>query len=215
MDKLVFINSNNLSEEPFTTSKIIAKYGGQTHHSIQVLISTYEKDLKEFGVFSFEMSKPKSSKGGRPEKIYKLSESQASFLITLMKNTRQVVNFKKALVKQFYAMREELLKRRIERSDGKKERTTLTDAISRLPDGKYKEHLYSNITRLIYKILFNKTILQLKEQFNVPKKGNLRDYLPQVQLAKVKVLEERTSVLIDMGLPYEEIKLILNKYAKS
>lgn len=206
MDNLVFINSNNLYEEPYTTSKIIAKYGGQTHHSIQVLISTYEKDIKEFGVFSFQMSKPKSSKGGRPEKIYKLNEPQASFLITLMKNTRQVVNFKKALVKQFYAMREELIKRRIERHQGIKERNALTDAIKTLPNGNYKDHLYSNVTRLIYKILFNKTVIQLKKQFSVPEKGNLRDYISKTELAKVKILENQAATLIKARLPYQKIK---------
>jgi len=35
MDKLVFINSNNLNEEPYTTSKIISEYGGQKHHAVQ------------------------------------------------------------------------------------------------------------------------------------------------------------------------------------
>jgi phage regulator Rha-like protein len=215
MDKLVFINSNALSEEPYTTSRIISEYGGQKHRAIRQLIKTYINKFQKLGRVTFEMTPLKTKGGFQNVKIYKINEQQATFLITLMKNTEKVVNFKFELTKQFYEMRNQLIKRRIERSDGKKERTTLTDAISRLPDGKYKEHLYSNITRLIYKILFNKTILQLKEQFNVPKKGNLRDYLPQVQLAKVKVLEERTSVLIDMGLPYEEIKLILNKYAKN
>lgn len=38
---LVFINSNNLYEEPFTTSKIIAEYGGQEHRAVRQLIETY------------------------------------------------------------------------------------------------------------------------------------------------------------------------------
>lgn len=206
MDKLVFINSNSLSEDPFTTSKIISEYGGQTHHSIQVLISTYEKDLKEFGVFSFEMSKPKSSKGGRPEKTYKLNEQQATLLITYMKNTLQVRNFKKALVKQFYAMREELIKRRIIRVDGKKERNVLTEAIDKLQDGPYKNHMYSNCTNLIYKIAFDKNAKQLRQQLNVPEKGTLRDYFTELQLSEILKLEQQFATLIDLGFSYGEIK---------
>ncbi|WP_196008167.1 Rha family transcriptional regulator [Clostridium tyrobutyricum] len=207
MDELVFINSNNLREEPYTTSKIISEYGGQQHKNVRELIQTYIKKMKKLGkVSTFETHKPKFSKGGRPEKIYKLNEQQVTFLITLMKNTEKVVNFKFELTKQFYAMREELLKRRIERSNGIRERNSLTDAIKGLPDGKYKDHLYSNVTRLIYKILFNKTVIQLKKQFSVPEKGNLRDYISKTELAKVKILENQAATLIKARLPYQKIK---------
>lgn len=42
---------------------------------------------------------------GQKTKVYLLSEPQSTFLISLMKNTRIVVDFKKELVKQFYIMR--------------------------------------------------------------------------------------------------------------
>ncbi|MBV4417065.1 Rha family transcriptional regulator [Clostridium tyrobutyricum] len=207
MDNLVFINSNNLHAEPFTTSKIIAKYGQVQHATVQRLIRDYKKDIKEFGKLGFEI---RPSASGQKEKIYKLNEPQASFLITLMKNTRQVVNFKKALIKQFYTMREVLLKRRVERHQGIEERNALTDAIKNLPDSKYskvyKHRLYINITRLIYKILFNKTVAQLKKQFSVPEKGNLRDYIPKTELAKVKILENQAATLINARLSYQKIK---------
>lgn len=207
MDNLVFINSNNLQEEPYTTSKIISEYGGQQHKNIRELIQTYIKKMKKLGkVSTFETHKPKFSKGGRPEKIYKLNEQQSTFLITLMKNTERVVNFKFELTKQFYSMREELIKRRVERSNGVRERNSLTDAIKRLPDGNYKDHLYSNVTRLIYKILFNKTVAQLKKQFNAPEKDNLRDYIPKTELAKVKMLENQAATLINARLSYQKIK---------
>jgi phage regulator Rha-like protein len=206
-NKLVFINSDNLREEPYTTSKIISEYGGQQHKNVRELIQTYIKKVKKLGkVSTFETHKPKFSRGGRPEKIYKLNEQQATFLITLMKNTEKVVNFKFELTKQFYAMREELIKRRIERSNGIRERNFLTDAIKTLPDGNYKDHLYSNVTRLIYKILFNKTVTQLKKQFKVPEKGNLRDYISNPELAKVKILENQAATLIRAKLSYRKIK---------
>jgi len=167
--------------------------------------------MTEFGKLAFQMRPLKS---GQSEKIYKLNEPQATFLITLMKNTKRVVNFKKALVKQFYAMREELIKRRVERHQGIEERNSLTDAIKKLPSSKYKDHLYSNVTRLIYKILFNKTVAQLKKQFNVPEKGNLRDYISKTELAKVKILENQAATLIKARLPYKKIKeALLNIYS--
>lgn len=207
MEKLVFINSNNLNEDPFTTSKIIGEYGEVQHHTVTRLIRDYEKDLKIFGVLGFEIHKPKSSKGGRPEKIYKLNEQQATLLITYMQNTLPVRNFKINLVKQFYSMREDLFKRRIERSNGKVQRNSLTEAINNLPDGKYKDHLYSNCTNLIYKKLFNKNARQLQDHFGINKKDNLRDYLSKQELSNVKALEDDIAHAITLGFSYKEIKL--------
>lgn len=206
MDKLVFINSNNLNEEPYTTSQVIAKYGQVQHHTVTKLIQTYEKDLNEFGRVRFKIDTLQTKGGIQKVKIYKINEQQTTLLITYMKNTLPIRRFKKALVRQFFKMREELIKRRVERHQGIEERNTLTDAIKRLPGGKYKEHLYSNVTRLIYKMLFNKTVPQLKNQFNVPENGNLRDYLPKTELAKVKVLENQAATLINAKLSYQKIK---------
>lgn len=62
--KLVFVESENMNEIPFTTSDIIAKY---------------ESDFEDFGVLAFKMRKPeKGSKGGRPELTYLLNEGQAT-----------------------------------------------------------------------------------------------------------------------------------------
>ncbi|MBV4441517.1 Rha family transcriptional regulator [Clostridium tyrobutyricum] len=210
MDNLVFINSNNLHEEPFTTSKIIAKYGQVQHHTVTRLIQNYEKDLNEFGRVRFKIYTLQTKGGIQKSKIYKLNEQQTTLVITYMKNTEPVRRFKKALVKQFYSMREELIKRRVERHQGIEERNALTDAIKNLPDSKYskvyKHRLYINITRLIYKILFNKTVTQLKKQFSVPEKGNLRDYIPKTELAKTKALENQAATLINARLSYKKIK---------
>ncbi len=200
--KLVFIKSSNLNEEPFTTSRIIAEYGGQQHKNIRELIENHERDIKEFGrvtfetiplainddeVYTFETDKPKISKGGRPEKIYKLNEQQATFLITLMKNTRKVIGFKKALVKQFYEMREELTKRRIERAQGKQYRNALTEAIDKLPESKHKNMLHKHYTDLAYKLTFGKNTKQLRIELEIGDKETPRDYLPSKDVDKFAV----------------------------
>jgi len=105
MTELVFCNK--AITEPFTTSNVIAEHAGVKHHAIQQLLTKYQNDFEEFGVFAFEMRKPESGgKGGRPEIIYQLNEQQATLLLTYLKNTQQVRAFKKELVRQFYAMRE-------------------------------------------------------------------------------------------------------------
>lgn len=55
MNALVFVDTNRLNAEPFTTSDIIAEYAQITHHAIQQMVSKYEANLKSFGTLAFEM----------------------------------------------------------------------------------------------------------------------------------------------------------------
>ncbi|KEI83368.1 Rha family transcriptional regulator [Clostridium botulinum] len=211
MSKLVFLDKNNLNEEPFTISKIIAEYGQVEHHALQQLILKYEDDIKEFGVIAFEMRKPENSKGGRPEKIYKLNEEQSTLLISYMQNTLPVRNFKKKLVKEFYLMKKELSKRVINREKAKDKRNALTDAINRMPDSPHKAMKYRHFTDLVYKIVFNKNTKQLREEFQISKDDTPRDYFSANELEKVEVVENQIAVLISLGNDYLTIKDMLQK----
>ncbi|AGK95176.1 Rha family transcriptional regulator [Clostridium pasteurianum] len=209
--KLVFIESKNLNEEPYTTSKIISEYGGQQHRAVRQLIETYIKDLKKVGRVTFQMIPLETNGGVQNIKIYKLNEQQSTFLITLMKNTEKVVEFKFNLVKQFFEMREEFTKRRIERVHGKEQRNILTEAIDKLPDSPHKAMKYKHFTDLVYKTLFGKSSKDLKLQFGIGKSGNLKDYFDKEQLARVAKLEQQVAALIDLGLDYKEIKSMIQK----
>lgn len=98
-------------KEPYTTSEIIAECAELKQDTVQSLIRNHKDDLEVFGVFGFEIRKPsKGSLGGRPRKIYHLNEQQATLLITYLDNTKPVREFKVALVKAFFEMRDELSK---------------------------------------------------------------------------------------------------------
>ncbi|MDI3331441.1 MAG: phage regulatory protein/antirepressor Ant [Micrococcus sp.] len=84
----------------FTTSEAIATGAGVEHRAVLQLVGKYEDDLAEFGPSAFEMRKSE----GRPTRVAKLNEQQATLLLTYLKNTAQVRAFKKALVKAFYEM---------------------------------------------------------------------------------------------------------------
>ncbi|EJP6473816.1 hypothetical protein NHI66_003189 [Clostridium botulinum] len=74
MNRLVFLQTINLNEEPFTTSEVIAEYGKVEHETIVRLITRYQNDLNEFGVIRFEIGfNPITS---RNFKSYKLNEEQ-------------------------------------------------------------------------------------------------------------------------------------------
>ena len=57
--------------------------------------------------------KIQAMKSGQNTKDYILNEQQATLLVTFLKNTEQVANFKTNLVKAFFKMREELSKFRM------------------------------------------------------------------------------------------------------
>lgn len=210
MNKLVFLEPNDIEEIPFTTSKLIAEHGKVVHHTVTKLIQTYEEDLKEFGILRFQIEEIKGR--GQPEKYYHLNEEQATLLITYMKNTLPVRKFKKALVKQFYIMQKELIKRTATRQIGKEAREALTNAIQALPDSPHKGMKYKHYSDLVYKIVFDKNAKQLRDEYGIDKKGDLRNRFTAEELDKVLKLEKQASVLIELGQDYKTIKQTLTDY---
>ena len=203
MNDLVFIESKK-NPEPFTTSDVIAEYAGVRHHAIQQMISKHEAALKTFGVIAFEMRKPATgSKGGRPEVIYHINEGQATLLIAFLKNTEPVVKFKTELVRQFYAMRSELMKRQMQRVELKPIRRELTDVIQEVDESKWA---YKKYTDLAYKSSIGKNAAQLRKERNAPKTAAAVDYMASDEIAAVAKRQSQISVLLEMGMDYEQVK---------
>lgn len=208
MDKLVFLDPNDIKEEPFTTSKIVADCSGVGHKKVKLAIIKNKTIIESFGLLApYETE----STGGRPEVIYKLSEPQATFLITLLKNTPKVVAFKQKLVKQFYIMEKELEKRIITREIGKRARETLTNAIQALPDSPHKSMKYKHYTDLVYKIVLGKNAKQLRDEYGITEKDNLRDRFLASDNEKIDRLEQQIGAMIDLGYDYQIIKEALTK----
>ena len=139
---------------------VIAEGTDNKHESVQRRIRDYEKEISSLGKLGFEIRPMKS---GQEMKIYLLNEPQATFLITLLKNTEIVVNFKLELVKQFYKMRQFILERQttqwIEtRKQGKLTRKSETDVIKELVEyaknqgSKNAEMLYMTYSKLANKM---------------------------------------------------------------
>lgn len=209
MDKLVFLEPNDIKEEPFTTSEVIAERGKVEHKTVTDLINRYKDDLKEFGEVRFKIAfNPKTS---RNYNVYQLNEQQATLLITYMQNTLPVRKFKKALVKQFYIMQKELNSRRVTRQIAKQSREALTNAIQALPESPHKAMKYKHFTDLVYKIVFGKNAKQLRNEYGITEKDNLRDRFTVEENSRIEKLENQISVLLDLGYDYSSIKEELNK----
>ena len=191
---LVLLNDK---KEPFTLSSIIAKGLNMKHHSITRIIRRHEADFLEFGKVGHNVQALKS---GQNEKVYILNEEQATLLVTYLRNTPKVREFKKMLVKEFYKLKDEVSKYRIQRKLEKPIRKSLTEAIK---NWRYcNQWAYKNITNLLLKTITGKNAQQLK----IDRFITAYDVLTSEQLEEYKSLESNVISLLELNFTYEQIK---------
>ena len=207
MEDFVYLSPN--TKDPFTTSEVIAECTGVQHHTITRLIQQHEKDFKEFGILRFEIEEIKGR--GQPSKTYLLNEQQATLLMTYLRNTEVVREFKKELVRQFYAMREELQEIRIQKAMRKPIRLGMTDAIQALPDSPHKQFKYRQYTDLAYRAVLGKSAKELREERGAGKTATASDYMSAAEIEAVSRMENRIAVLLEVGMDYGQVKACLGR----
>ena len=106
MKNLVVVMDNELR----VSHREIAGHTDNKEVSIRNIINKHFADFEEFGKVHFKNEALESSKTGQKIKTYYLNEQQATLLLTYLRNSEFVRKFKKALVKEFFAMREQLNK---------------------------------------------------------------------------------------------------------
>ena len=206
MDNLVFLRTQDLHEEPFTTSEIISKSIGYDHFRITCTIDKFIEDFQEMG--ETQKIVVYNQDTARQSSVYQLNEQQATLLMTYLGNKKEVREFKKELVRQFYRMRSELNKRAITREIVKEGRRKLTDVIKeKIPDTKWT---YKHLTDLDYKCVLGMNAKQFETRYNIPN-GKIRDYIHADQLQQVGILEAAEKALVEAGYTYHEIKDILSR----
>ena len=106
--------------------------------------------------------------------------------------------------------RQELTRRQIFRDAGKPIRRTLTDAIRDSgEDGRMHGHAYGTYTDLAYKAATGKIARVLRKERGASAKAISTDFLTSDELSAYNKAEERLTVLLDMGLTYDQIKTLL------
>lgn len=154
--EIVSVRNNQV----FTSSKIIAVWTNNKHHSITAVIQKYLSDFEDFGKVRFEME-PLSS--GQKEKVYILNQQQATLLMTYLRNSEITRNFKKELVRQFYLMQQFIFERQSKnwiqtREQGKLTRKAETDVLkslveyAKLQGSEHSDKMYITYTKLANKI---------------------------------------------------------------
>ena len=194
-------------KEPYTTSAIIAECAGIKHHAIQEHIRKQIARLEQFGKVSFKM-RPLQS--GQQAKDYILNEQQATLLITFLKNTEQVANFKTNLVKAFFEMREELSNFRMQRALEKPKRKTLHDSIENWEQA--PKHPHSTMNNLLLKAVTDMNAKQLREE-----RGGYNgiDSLTSVELEQYQAFEDMVIAMIGLNMSYQEIKAMAFRNKKT
>lgn len=124
----------------------------------------------------------------------------------------KAMKFKEEYINQFNAMEELLKGKMVEREKGIAVRQSLTKAIQQSNENERMHgHAYSTYTDIVYKSVFGKSARQLREEYGVSKKDNLRDLFSTEELEKVQSVEMIVSGLVNCGWGYNEIKdFILN-----
>lgn len=201
---LIVIEGNKI----FTTSLVISSGVGTDHPSVMKLLKNYQDTdiLKGFEI-------RKVSTKGRSQEVAYLSEIQATFLVTLMKNSESVVDFKQRLVTEFYKQRRlierlaaqkhnaEWIERRQETKVMRKECTDVIQefvSYAKEQGSKSAEKYYMNLSRMELAGLF---ILEQKYP-------NARDVMSMRQLNLIEMADEVVAISLresmDKKLPYKE-----------
>lgn len=186
-------------KEPYTTSEIIAECAEVQHHTITRLIREHKVDFEALGILGFEIHKLDTR--GQPKKTYILNEQQATLLITYLKNTEPVREFKKNLVKAFFELRKEVAEFRYQRALEKPKRKTLHDSIETWEQA--PKHAHPTVNNLLLKGASGLN----KKQLMAQRGGhNGIDSLTSTELVRYQALEDMAIAMINLSMSYQDIK---------
>lgn len=201
MNNLVTIQE----KQAVTTSLAVADGCQLTHQAVIKLIRRYQSDFNEFGQLRFEISVTK--RAGEKTEYAILNEDQATYLITLFRNTGIVRRFKIELVKAFRRITNQLAKLqkadpefRYVRDDSKISQRYMNDSIKSSRDKAGKE------TRAYH---YSNEILMVNEVFCGKREPVDRDGLTSDQLKRLAQILRENDLMINEGKQYAERKLIL------
>lgn len=207
---LVEVKRINKAEMTVVSSLDVAETFGKGHKNILRDIRRLECS-DEFRRLNFEQSEYLNEQNHKQPMYYMTRDG---FTILVMGYTgEKAMRFKEAYIKQFNAMEKTLQGKLIEREKGIAVRQSLTKALQQSTENERMHgHAYSTYTNCIYKVLFGKNTKQLREEFGIGQKENLRDYLSEEQLRETQSMECLVRGLVDCGWGYDQIReTILDK----
>lgn len=199
-------------EVTVVTSLNVAETFGKEHRRVLQDI----RDLKcseEFRLHNFVQSSYVNEQGHNQSMF--IMTKDGFTLLAMGYTGEKAMKFKEAYINQFNQMEELLKGKLIEREKGIAVRQSLTKAIQQSSENERMHgHAYSTYTDIVYRTVFGKTAKQLREEYGIDKKANLRDYFTVEELEKVQSIEMIISGLVNCGWGYNEIKEFITNPAK-
>lgn len=203
-----------INEEPtVSTFDLFLKMGYGEHRALKKIITDNMSDFEDLGVVRFQMKKP-NAKGGRPTKGFVLNEDQFILLVLLARNSKEVIQLKIRVSKEFKRLKKvasALVSQRQDpnwqniRADGKIAYKQKTDVIKSFVEyatkqgSKSASMYYTNLAKLENKSLF----------FIEQKYKNLREILTIKQLMQVctadDVIDKALTEGMNNNLHYKDI----------
>lgn len=146
---------------------------------------------------------------GKKNSMYYMNRD--GFTLLVMGYTgEKAMKFKLAYIKQFNAMEKALIGKIREREKGIAVRQALTKALQQSDENnRMHGHAYSLYTNVIYKKVFGKNAKQVREEYEITQKEDLRDHFSEEKLKEVQNMEMLVSGLIGCGWGYEQIKAFI------
>ena len=212
---LVEIKMVNKEEVTVVTSLDVAETFGKYHKDVLESIRSIEENLStaEFSALFFKSDYTASN--GKKNVMYFMNRD--GFTLLAMGYTgEKAMRFKLAYINQFNSMEKLLVGKIREREKGIAIRQALTKAIQMSNENERMHgHAYSIYTDVVYKSIFGKNAKQIREEYGIPRKDNIRDHFSEEELKQVQNAEMLVSSLVGYGWGYDEIKdFILTKIKK-
>lgn len=208
---LVEIKKVNKEEIVICTSLDVAETFSKMHKDVLETIRAIEDTIStaEFSALFCEDSYIASN--GKRNPMYVMNRD--GFTLLVMGYTgEKAMQFKLGYIKQFNAMEKALRGKLLEREKGIAVRQALTKALQQSSENERMHgHAYSTYTNCIYKALFDKNAKQLRAEYGIDKKIDLRNCFDEEELKAIKSMEMLVSGLIDCGWGYDKIKSFIKQ----
>lgn len=208
---LVEIKKVNKEEIAICTSLDVAETFGKEHRHVLEDIRRISNTIStvEFSALFCEDSYIASN--GKRNPMYVMNRDGFTLLV-MGYNGEKAMRFKLEYIKQFNAMEKALKGKILEREKGIAVRQALTKALQQSSENERMHgHAYSTYTNCIYKALFDKNAKQLREEYGIDKKADLRGCFDKEQLQSIKSMEMLVSGLVDCGWDYSKIKSFIEQ----
>jgi phage regulator Rha-like protein len=210
----------------------LAKGLNINHKSLMETIRNYQKDLEDLGSLPFETAVKKRDKGATTQTFCYLNELQAHLLVTLSRNSPEVVAFKKGLIVAFVQARNEvaLLQEVIAESENYLEKKRLYYQKQGYNEGWIEARLKNIDVREDLEAIWCKRGINTPKQYAILtsiisigafgitpkehselkglKKQPLRDHMTRLELAFLTLAEESTHEFTEVrdAQTYQEMK---------